>query len=150
MSKFRSAYDLGSRKKGLVCLDESKTKQSEADACDVNRIVARWLKSGGTIDLCQRVGQFLDVADIPDYKGCLNFVASANSMFAALPADIRERFDNDPGAFLAFADNPENADAMIELGLAKAVEGAAPLASAIAPDTAAASQAASADAPKAP
>jgi hypothetical protein len=41
-------------------------------------------------------------------------------MFMSLPAKIRSRFQNDPGAFLDFVQNPENRDEMIELGLAKA------------------------------
>ena len=122
--QIRSAYDgdadAVSAKTALTCADVSLAKQSEAAACDVNLIVQRWLKSGGTMDLSQRVGDFLDVSDVPDYHSALNFVKSANSMFDALPATVRERFDNDPGQFVAFCSVPDNLPEMVTLGLAKA------------------------------
>lgn len=124
MRKIRSAYDgdgdAVSNDTGLECLDKSLAKQSEASMCDVNVIVQRWLKSGGAMDLSQRVGQFLDVADVPDYHTSLNFVKSAESMFLALPVSVRERFDNDPGRFLAFAQDPANVPELVSMGLGKA------------------------------
>ena len=127
--KIRSAYDidLNDVETGLACLEPSLTKQSEASACDVNQIVSRWLKSGGAIDLSERVGQFLDVSEIPDYHTCQTFIATAQSMFGMLPSNVRERFDNDPGKFLDYASDPKNFDGLVELGLAKKrpVDGAA-------------------------
>ena len=124
MRKIRSAYDDDgdkvSNETGLLCSDKSLAKQSEAQSCDVNVIVQRWLKSGGVMDLSQRVGQFLDVADVPDYHTSLNFVRNAEAMFLALPVSVRERFDNDPGRFLDFAQNPDNLPEMVAMGLGKA------------------------------
>lgn len=125
MRKIRSAYDDDgdqvSNETGLLCSDKSLTKQSEASGCDVNIIVQRWLKSGGAMDLSQRVGQFLDVADLPsDYHSAITFVRNAESMFMALPVSVRERFDNDPGRFLDFAQNPANVPELVSMGLGKA------------------------------
>lgn len=139
--KIRSAYDVDLNEDietGLSCLEPTLTKQAEAEACDVNRIVERWLKSGGAIDLSERVGQFLDVSEVPDYHSCQNFIASAQAMFGLLPADVRERFENDPGKFLDFASDGKNAEELVSMGLATAkvsVDGAAPPASASATST---------------
>lgn len=103
---------------GLRCEDESLTKQSEAAACDINNIVRHWIKSGGAMDLSQRVGQFLDVAEVPDFQTCQQFIASASDLFMSLPATVRDRFKNDPGEFLAFVQDPKNVDEMVEMGLA--------------------------------
>ena len=153
MTKIRSAYDgdgdIVSAETGLLCSDKSLAKQSEATACDVNVIVQRWLKSGGVMDLSQRVGQFLDVADVPDYHTSLNFVKSAESMFLALPVSVRERFSNDPGRFLAFAQDPANVPELVSLGLGKApVEPVGSTDSPLAGDTGAPAPVSSVDAPK--
>lgn len=120
MVSIRSAYSPRVRS-ALACPDKVITKQSEAAACDINNIVARWKKSGGALDLSQRVGHFLDVADIPDFQGCHNFVLAARDLFLSLPAELRSRFDNDPGSFLNFASNPANMAEMVKLGLATPV-----------------------------
>lgn len=126
--KFRSAYDDRSKEDfSLVCPEEVMTKQSEASACDVNKIVERWKKSGGAVDLSVRVGQFLDVSDIPDFQGANNFIVGANNLFMSLPAEIRYKFGNDAAAFLEFATNPANSKEMIQMGLAKPVEAPAGL-----------------------
>lgn len=104
---------------GLKCLDPSLTKQADKASCDINNIVARWLKSGVLpSNISEAVGQFLDVSDVPDFHACQNFVIRARDLFEALPIEVRERFMNDPGRFLEFAQNPENAEAMVEMGLA--------------------------------
>lgn len=127
--KIRSAYDadLNDHDTGLICPEPTLTKQADAAACDVNLIVSRWLKSGGAMDLSQRVGQFLDVSDIPDFHACQSFIASANSLFGSLSSEIREKFDNDPGQFLSFASDPANEEALSSMGIIppiKPVEGA--------------------------
>ncbi|RYF32309.1 MAG: hypothetical protein EOO38_31115, partial [Cytophagaceae bacterium] len=39
------------------------------------------------------------------------------AQFDALPAKIRDRFNNDPSRFLAFCENPENEAELVQLGL---------------------------------
>lgn len=104
---------------GIEFLDPSLTKQGDKKSCDINLIVKRWMESG-TIpsNLNEEFGQFLDVADIPDFKTCQDFVIRARGLFEQLPIEVRERFRNDPGEFLAFAENPDNGEAMVEMGLA--------------------------------
>lgn len=138
----RSAYDDPYKDPGLTCSEPTLTKQSEAEACDINNIVKRFQQSGGAIDLQERVGQYADVANIPDYKGCLDFIAQAQAMFMMLPSMVRERFENDPGQFLDFVQNSDNSSELVSMGLATAKEpvvGAGPSGSPSAPTTGGAS-----------
>lgn len=93
------------------------TKQSFKDECDVNTVVKRWLTSG-VPPVQGNEGIFADVSNIPDYRTCIDFVRSADAQFALLPSDVRERFSNDPAAFLDFVGNPDNGDELVALGLA--------------------------------
>ena len=53
----------------------------------------------------------------------MNMIARAHESFDALPADVRARFGNDPGAFVEFCSDEKNLPAMREMGLAvKAVQ----------------------------
>lgn len=99
---------------------ESRAKPSFRDETDINNIMRRFEKTG-VIDHYSRVqGHYGDYSVVPDYQQALNAVINAREMFMSLPAAIRKRFDNDPGEFLAFAEDPANEDAMIEMGLMQA------------------------------
>lgn len=106
------------RKVQLDCQDPSLAKQSFAEECDINAILNRWQKTGVIDHINDAAPQYMDVALVGDYHQSLNAVVQAQESFMALPAVIRARFGNDPGAFLAFAADPANAKAMIDLGLA--------------------------------
>ena len=47
----------------------------------------------------------------------MNAVIAANNSFAAMPAEIRARFNNDAGAFVDFCADANNRDEAIKLGL---------------------------------
>ncbi len=88
-----------------------------SDECDVNRIMARFEKTGLIEHVNEHQGQYGDYSEVQDYQSSLDQVMGAKAMFASLPADLRTMFDNDPGKFLDFATNPENAQEMREMGL---------------------------------
>lgn len=95
------------------------TKQAEASSADINTIVKRWMATGALpVHLNQGIAQFADVSEIPDYRGCLDVVLQAQKLFSELPSSVRQRFDNDPAAFLDFTQDPSNLDEMVSLGLA--------------------------------
>lgn len=99
-----------------------KTVQSDAYDCDINNIMARY-KQTGVMPLKMirsKRGVYADVSEFGDYTDCLNKVAHAEQMFMSLPAKVRDRFANNPAAFLAFASDPNNAQELIDLGLAEA------------------------------
>lgn len=96
--------------------DESKTKQSEKDACDVNRIMARY-KKDGVLPPSMMQGFYADVRHISDYRTAVHQVRQANAFFESLTAETRAQFDNDPAVFLDFASDPANLDLLKEMGL---------------------------------
>jgi len=117
---FRTAYSLKSRSQ-IYFAPQGRTKQSFKDECDINRIMARFAKTGVFEHLSQRAPTFGDVADI-DFQGCMDVVAEARERFAMLPSDLRDRFANDPARLLAFVQDPKNLIEARSLGLLRASE----------------------------
>lgn len=97
----------------------SLTEQHHKKDCDINTIMAFYKKYATLPDgVCSsRRPMYGDFSDTLDYYEAQNFVLAAKSQFDQLPADIRSRFDNDPGKLLAFLDDPKNADEAEKLGL---------------------------------
>lgn len=100
--------------------EKSMTHQNFKDECDINKIMANFQKNGILPELIQSNPQFGDFSDLPTYQDSLNRVIFAQEQFAALPSQTRARFENDPSQFLAFANDPENIEEMISMGLATA------------------------------
>jgi len=97
----------------------SMTHQSHQRECDINNIMAKWQKTGVIEHQSQYQGQYGDFTEMPgDFQEAQNQVLMAQEMFMTLPSSVRNRFHNDPGAFLDFANNPENGAEMVKLGLA--------------------------------
>lgn len=101
----------------LVCPEESLTKQSFADECDFNAVMSRWERTGVIEHVNASPPQYADVSDLVDYQTALNTVMSARTAFDGLPSAVRERFGNNPGALLAFLNDPNNRDEGVSLGL---------------------------------
>lgn len=93
--------------------------QSFKDECDINRIMAKYQKSGAVQWLEKRGGEYRDVTGI-DFMEAMQTVVKGKEVFADLPSSIRDRFNNDPALFLDFMHDPDNHDEMIKLGLARA------------------------------
>lgn len=100
-----------------------RTKQSFKDQCDINFIMARYLKGGVVDHLARHGGQYGDVSPL-SFHEAMNIVAKSQEMFNDLSSDVRKRFANDPAAFLEFVQkrdadgNLVNAAEMRLLGLA--------------------------------
>lgn len=100
----------------------SMTKQSFKEECDIDRILKKY-RATGVIDHVKRgVPQYGDFSNIPDYQNAIHAVRLADEKFMDLPADIRKRFDNDPGKFLMFVQDPKNLDELRDMGLANKKE----------------------------
>jgi phage internal scaffolding protein len=104
----------------------TKTVQSEKDNVDVNNIIARHNKTGLIDHVAKGVAQYGDFTEVNEYRENLDMVRKAQESFAALPSDVRKRFDNDPGKFFEFATDPKNLEEMVKMGLAEAVKPPAP------------------------
>lgn len=100
----------------VIC-GPSKTKTSERDACDINKMVARFKDSGVLPIVNDIAAQYADVSELGSYHDARNRIANAEQMFGSLPSKIRERFHNDPGELLTFFADEKNRDEAIKLGL---------------------------------
>ncbi len=94
------------------------TKQSFADECNVNNIMKRFERTGILDHLNTHRGDYANYVGVEDYKTSLDRIHAANDAFMTIPAAVRAKFDNDAGKFVAFAENPDNLDEMVSLGLA--------------------------------
>lgn len=121
--RFPYGYDVdaASLESGLECKDPSLADQAGAADTDINTIVRRFNLTG-ELPLTKRVPYpyAVDVDEILDYRTCLDRINAAAASFASLPAHVRSEFENDPGKFVTFAENPDNLEKMREWGLAPA------------------------------
>lgn len=101
--------------------EETRTRQSEAAACNINNIMRRYEKTG-VIPPAKRNAFYADVSTMGDYRTALHQVQSAQDYFMSLPAKLRSRFENDAAAFLDFVSDPANRDEMVELGLIESAD----------------------------
>lgn len=106
---------------GEVTIPVSRTKQEFKDQCDINNIIKSFKLTGqiSHINAQAAQGRFEDMPDENDFQTSMNVIRSATESFAALPAKIRDRFQNNPQQFLAFCSDPENKDEAIKLGIVK-------------------------------
>lgn len=100
---------------GLKCEDKSLAVQASKDECDINTIVKKYLRTGELPGIRQVV--YADISGLTDLQDALNTVIKAEEGFAALPAETRRFFDNDPVKLVEFAQDPANKEKAIELGL---------------------------------
>lgn len=117
-----------------VAFGKSLTRQSEAEACDINVIMRRYEKTGILPEGVE--GFFADVSNIGDYRAVQEKLEVGKEIFYQLPAVEREKFRNDVGTFLDFAADPGSVPELVRLGLlpkSAAAEAEAPLAPMSAP-----------------
>lgn len=107
-------------RKHAIIIDPNlgQAKQSFKDECDINKIMEKFQKSGAITHFTKNAPIYGDHSSAELFEAQL-VVANAETMFAELPSSIRKKFDNNPGQFLEFVQNPANEKAMQELGLAK-------------------------------
>lgn len=97
----------------------SLTHQSFKDDCDIDKILKRYARTGVLEHVNTYKFDYADFLNVQDYHSSFNQVLNAQSMFMSLPAQIRSRFSNDPGLFLAFVQDPTNHNDLVSMGLAK-------------------------------
>ena len=93
----------------LVCTGQENLYdkiQAEAAACDMDNILRRFA-NGDISVLSQSQGVYADVAAAPmHFTDALNMVRSVEDAFGQLPADEREKYDNDWVKYGAALINP--------------------------------------------
>lgn len=113
------AYDEkeASREAAIVFNDRSRTQQSQAAGTDINKIVKDF-KVTGFMPQGVRVPKYGDFEGIEDFRGAMDAILQAQKSFAAMSAEVRKKFQNDPQLFLEFCADPANLDEMRKMGLA--------------------------------
>lgn len=117
--RFQTAYDNYQNKRNrvsLTCPEPTRTEQHHKDNVEINNILRRYEQTGILEHQNQYEGSYADLSPL-DFQEYQNKIASAWSMFEALPATVRARFSNDPAQFLAFVQDPANTDEALRLGL---------------------------------
>lgn len=95
-------------------------KQSFKDECDINKIMAKFVKTGMITHVNRFEGSYGEVPS-QTYHEAMEVVREANEMFMEVPAAIRQKFGNSPAAFLDFVNDPNNVDEMRKLGMVKPI-----------------------------
>lgn len=104
-----------------VCSEKSLCRQSDLEGSDINVIMKRYEKTG-VLPVDTREALFQDVSGIGSYRDAMDVVLKAQEGFYALSPAIRERFGNDPVAFLDFTSRPENMAELEAMGVLEAPE----------------------------
>lgn len=97
--------------------EPDKTLQQFKEEVDLNTMIRRFGVTGQPPTASSRTPFYGDFSNVPDYQTALNAVRAAEDGFAALPAAVRERFGNNPGALLDFIGDDANYDEAVKLGL---------------------------------
>lgn len=95
---------------------KGRTKQSFADECDINQIMAKYQKTGAIAHVNQHGANYGDCTG-QDFFESMLLIKTAQDMFDGLPSSIRTRFANDPAQFLDFVQDANNEEEMRKLGL---------------------------------
>lgn len=104
----------------IMCsLEEKRTKQSEAESCDINKIMARYINTGRLPDYIKDNPTYGDFSEPFDFREALHTVKRAEEQFELLPSKFRNELGNDPAQFLEFVKDPKNKERLIEMRLAK-------------------------------
>lgn len=101
----------------LHCPEETLAQQQFKDESDPNTIMKRFASTGDPSLLQVKSPQYGDFSGVSDYHSAVNAVIEAEAGFMELNADLRARFNNDPGQLLDFLADGKNRDEAIKLGL---------------------------------
>lgn len=114
--RFYSAYSKKLNVSLTFPVNSLVTDQSFKDECDINTIMARYQSTGALPVLNSAEAQWLDVTGM-DFQGHMDAIIEAQNLFDQLPSAIRDRFGNDPAAFLDFTSDSKNTVEIAKMGL---------------------------------
>lgn len=108
--------DAASKFTGLVTTEPSLAQQQYKDETDINNIAKQFGLTGklpGPVYL----PTFGDFSEVTDFQTALHAIQRAEASFLAMPAHVRERFNNSSQKFLEFTSDSRNAEEVKTLGL---------------------------------
>ena len=96
---------------------ESMTHQQFKDECDIRNIHLKYRETGVVSHVNLQVGRFGDWSQSDSFHEAASYVAGVTSWFSDQPAELRDRFKNDPAVLLAWLEDEENTEEACDLGL---------------------------------
>lgn len=102
-----------------VCIafeGESLTEQYHKDDCDIHSILNRFVTTG-VLPFSETKPIYGDFSNVKTYQEAQTLIARVNGYFESLPAQVRQRFGNDPSKFLDFVNDPKNREEGEKLGI---------------------------------
>lgn len=93
---------------------ECKTEQHHAPNCDINKIIAKYQKTGLIDHIATYQPVYADVSGA-DFQQAMNTVIHGEKLFADLPAPVREYYQGDPAVFLDAVQTDEGVQQLSEL-----------------------------------
>lgn len=97
--------------------DKGLTVQADRDEADINKIIARFEKTGTIMRMNAREPFYGDVSGFDGLADAMIKVQEADKLFMSYPADIRERFGNDKRKMIDFLADENNRKEAEDLGL---------------------------------
>lgn len=97
--------------------DKGMTVQADRDDADINKIIARFNKSGQLPPTLNGEPFYGDVSEFDGLMEAKLKIQEADELFMQFPADVRERFDNDVVKMVDFLADEGNRKEAEDLGL---------------------------------
>jgi len=114
---FNYDQDRASVLSGLSCPEPTMAQQQFRDECNINTIVERFGLTG-QLPVGVRPPEYGDFTQVSDFQSAMQAVRQAQETFMLFPANVRERFGNDPQQLLEFVSDESNLEEAVSLGLA--------------------------------
>ena len=116
----RSAYNYDRRENSdstaFVSEEATLAQQSFKDECDINVLVKRFGLTG-EVPVGWRMPYYGDFTEAMSYQDMCDAVISADAAFMELPAELRDRFANDPQRLFDFLSSDKNRDELLDSAL---------------------------------
>ena len=125
MTEMRHGYSKQKRVR-IKPRGKSRTKQEFTEECNINNIVAKYQRTGAIDHYSKYAPRYGEVSG-QTFHQAMNIVCEAQQMFDDLPANVRDRFSQDPAEFLDFVSDPENVEEMAALGLVESAPAPVPI-----------------------
>jgi hypothetical protein len=101
---------------------ENKVEQAYGEQLDINNLLEPAIRKGLLRHGVTFEGEYDDIP-VGSFQEAQNIVARGKSMFEALPSAIRTKFENDPGKFINFVQDPQNRPWLEQNGIVKGLDG---------------------------
>lgn len=99
----------------IDCSKDGKTKQEFSKQCNINTIMSQAMK--GIMPNYRQDENYIDTTGLQSYQEALYQVREAERQFNLMPAELRNKFDNNPQRMIDWVNQEENKAEAIELGM---------------------------------